>query len=463
MKSRVLTAFLLLLTIALFPAIAARVHADTSWAVSAWVHDGWNGNALSGAWVEFHYPNSSQYEGWYTDVQGHIAFDSFTTTGSNVTYMARSDGYANATGSFLQIDGGATVTINMYPSGSSSGNWSLTSADGIWDEWNRTSWHVWNQNDQQYGNMTYQRFINDFQGYHTTINFTDFTMGKGAWWWLDSEKRFYFALQLQGSSNFCLRFWVRFSEGTNTWGILRDRMVWAGAYANFSDHSGVYYAGLEYENIFNQPVNAKGTYFDTWNGMSNYLDLYVWKGSNNTVKYQINMVKASESLPVRLVSGQFDNIPATWFNTVGVSEYFKHEGLGSIRGGMTDSFDTSGFNGEATDKRSIDFWSQLTHDFYSIASSVLPKWLTDYISQFASWGGYILGFLSIVWGIITSVAPYLPFILLFWLLDAALTSVNQGSFTPLGICIMTIYDWGTQLIHVLVAIGNAIYSFIKFW
>ncbi|MCJ7767837.1 hypothetical protein MUP79_05565, partial [Candidatus Bathyarchaeota archaeon] len=137
--------------------------------------------------------------------------------------------------------------------------------------------------------------------------------------------------------------------------------------------------------------------------------------------------------------------------------------LGSIRGGMVDEFTSSGFSGETTDNRGIGFWQQLSHDLFSTVSSILPSWLTDYISQFASWGGYILGFLSIVWGIITSVAPYLPFILLFWILDAALTSVNQGSFTPLGTCIMTMYDWGTQLIGVLVAIGNAIYSFIKFW
>lgn len=455
MKSRVLTAFFFLVAIALLLPIV-RVQATTNWDATIHVSDAWSGEHLNH--IAHTIVDGLDHEvGEYPWSDGYSIYLALGPDGSNHTLEIYAVGYANYSGGFTMANQQYDAYYTLYPEGIST-DWNLTSAEGVWDEWNRTSWHVWNQEDQQYGNMTYQRFINDFSGYHATINFSDFTMGKGAWWWLDSEKRFYFALQLQGSANFCLRFWVRFSEGTNTFGILRDRMVWAGAYANFSEH-----ANIAYENIFNQPTNAEGTYFDTWTGMSNYLDFYVWKVDNNSVSYQINMVKSSESLPVKLAAGSVGGISSAWFTTVRVYEFFKHEGLGSIRGGMVDEFTSSGFSGETTDKRSIGFWQQLSHDLFSIASSVLPSWLTDYISQFASWGGYILGFLSIVWGIIMSVAPYLPFILLFWVLDAALTSVNQGSFTPLGTCIMTIYDWGTQLIHVLVAIGNAIYSFIKFW
>ena len=53
-------------------------------------------------------------------------------------------------------------------------------------------------------------------------------------------------------------------------------------------------------------------------------------------------------------------------------------------------------------------------------------------------------------------------VLLFWLLNIGFTSANEGSFTPVGVAVQTLYSCGTQIVQMLLPIRSAVDNFIKF-
>ena len=59
--------------------------------------------------------------------------------------------------------------------------------------------------------------------------------------------------------------------------------------------------------------------------------------------------------------------------------------------------------------------------------------------------------------------PYAPLLLLFWIVDAGITSVATGSFSPIGVCVATIWSVMSQLVNAIVSIAQTIYDFIHFW
>jgi len=68
-----------------------------------------------------------------------------------------------------------------------------------------------------------------------------------------------------------------------------------------------------------------------------------------------------------------------------------------------------------------------------------------------------------LWGLFLAVLPMAPLLLVFWVVDAGVTSVHQGSFEPIGNVATTVFGLVSGLVSTVVGIGEAIWNFIHFW
>jgi len=96
-------------------------------------------------------------------------------------------------------------------------------------------------------------------------------------------------------------------------------------------------------------------------------------------------------------------------------------------------------------------------------SLLFPNWLLDFFGQMGSWFSAFSGIVAPLWVMVVPYLPFLPCFVAFWVLDAVALSVKQGSFTPLGRCFGTLFDYVGRGVHVMVGIFHAVYDFIHFW
>lgn len=94
---------------------------------------------------------------------------------------------------------------------------------------------------------------------------------------------------------------------------------------------------------------------------------------------------------------------------------------------------------------------------------VLPSWLRDTLGSFSSWFGWLAPILSAVFGVLVTVAPFLPLILIFYVVDAGVTSFSTGSIEPIGACFTSLYQLAALSINGMVSIAETVWSFIHFW
>jgi len=93
------------------------------------------------------------------------------------------------------------------------------------------------------------------------------------------------------------------------------------------------------------------------------------------------------------------------------------------------------------------------------AVASLPSWLRAYIDTLGKFAQGLTPMVGAIWGTVLTILPFLPLVLLFYVIDAGYASINAGSIQPMGVCVSTLYG----LVGVIVGIANTIYSFIKFW
>jgi hypothetical protein len=246
-------------------------------------------------------------------------------------------------------------------------------------------------------------------------------------------------------------------EHVTDWGGRFDNMwFYAGSNVNNSAFTADW---LEFwvAQYVRDPTDFNVNWRDTY-------DIYVSKLDSTTVLVEI--YKNGMDGATRMISNNYV-VNSNFWTSVDVTFKIWHEGKGYFRGGMTDEI----FTGAYTPGAPGSFLSPENNLVYNFIknllnsiSTVLPGWLQHWIQTFEAWWGWLFGLLTgIVMGIVKTAAPFLPFILIAWFLDAAYASVEKASFQPLGIFFMTAFNFVTTIIHTIVTIAQTIWSFIKFW
>ena len=445
MKTKILTGFL----VALFLLSAFLQISKANSIYVVYVYDSW-GAPIAGANVTFYFWNDPMHD---------------TTPILTIENVTDSNGQTSCTNSEY-VPNGLNVTKEGYVPYYQKGNildpvtditlwgnwtttdWTETAIAGQWRSANRTEWQA--TLSQEDGVMNWTRYVVNFTGYHAQINFTQFRMERKEWWWMFSDKDFFWCLEINGSAHSNVIIQFTFHEITNTWGLIKDKFLNSKVAAN--DTSSYYGPG--------NPQN----YWEDYNLLSqlNYVDLYVWRDGNNM---RVVATYVKDPTPILLENYTFALSPDFW-QYAKLSLYFKHTGYGYFTGGMNDvTYFDSSYSPSLyiTTGRGYDFWGQIVHDLSSIGNTILPKWLLDWVGQITSWGSWLLGIMATFFSFAVTVVPMIPMIVGFYVLDAGIRSVHEGSFEPIGYVLQSIYGFVTQIIGVLVAIAQTIYDFIHFW
>jgi len=95
--------------------------------------------------------------------------------------------------------------------------------------------------------------------------------------------------------------------------------------------------------------------------------------------------------------------------------------------------------------------------------SLLPESVRNIITQTSGWLSTLGTILVALWSVLLAILPMAPLLLVFWVVDAGVTSVHQGSFEPIGNVATTVFGLVSGLVSTVVGIGSAIWNFIHFW
>lgn len=70
---------------------------------------------------------------------------------------------------------------------------------------------------------------------------------------------------------------------------------------------------------------------------------------------------------------------------------------------------------------------------------------------------------GIIWSFVNTGLPFLPLILVFWVLDAIITSVTTGNLQPIGNVFLSIYDFIRGVVQTIANIVSTIWDYVTFW
>ncbi len=91
------------------------------------------------------------------------------------------------------------------------------------------------------------------------------------------------------------------------------------------------------------------------------------------------------------------------------------------------------------------------------------NWITDLYNFLSGGVAFLMGGIQLVGAFMGQFIPILPFMFLFWCIDAAVSSVMAGSIKPIGNLVMTIWEFCLKLWDTIIHLGELIWDAITFW
>lgn len=124
----------------------------------------------------------------------------------------------------------------------------------------------------------------------------------------------------------------------------------------------------------------------------------------------------------------------------------------------------SDFTGKADFTISLDVGEQLTNtlnlnDYHESRNNANKD---DFWTQLTGLISFVSDLVAMAVGVISGLMPLFGFIVIFYLLDALLTSVQQTSFTPIGKAFMYIFDVLMRVWEAIMGFFQAVADFIPF-
>jgi len=327
-------------------------------------------------------------------------------------------------------------------------DWVNVSTSGDWDVIERTTFKT--PSGQYFGDAIYQIQVENFTGYHASIYLNKFETWKLAWWHWDSYKNFMVRINFTGSNwNASIR--IDYSATIVSWFALYDTDVDANAWLNGSISYS--WGGVSRPNVYFYP-----------NG---WVEVYFSITENQTINYGVYEYQAGSN-PILLVHysnnvlGDF-NISKTMDNVTITLEY-KHENVGIVDGWLEDTI----YQGESVEyPTNVRVLPNAIQDFFSsliqTVNKILPQWLKDSLATIWGFFSFVGSIFMLVLNIVGLIMPHIGFIILFWILDAIITSVNEGNLQPIGNVFTSIFEIGRGIYQTIANIIEAIWNVIHFW
>jgi len=75
------------------------------------------------------------------------------------------------------------------------------------------------------------------------------------------------------------------------------------------------------------------------------------------------------------------------------------------------------------------------------------------IAGFVGWFGWLLPLVSVFGTLVVALAPFAGVVVVLWGIGAFAASVDQGSFTPVGVFAMQIWNLAAGVVSVLVGVA----------
>jgi len=317
--------------------------------------------------------------------------------------------------------------------------WSLISKSGEWDICERTEWAKFNAVSNE-GEATWSIDVDDFNGYYGVLNFTDLYVYREWWHFWDAQHfdiEFKFQSRTSGDS---ATVSLNFKDYQTFWGAAYDRKV--NIWLQIND---------QYENFGEYPYSLNPEYFEIYftpNASSVVLGVFLYQEKSN-IPVKCNLESVGSAL-------NFENITITI--------YVHHYGVGYFHGYLKDNICSSPpeLPSEYRKLKETIGLGDFVDTIIGIAGQV-PKSIMNIINIIKDYGEWFLSGLFIFGNIVVQFFPLLPYICLFWFLDAIITSIQEGNLQPLGNAVMTIYNIVRGIVEAIATIAETVWNIIKFW
>lgn len=324
------------------------------------------------------------------------------------------------------------------------GGWSTDSISGNWIVADR---HVFRAGDGDGEAVFSNLAVANFSGYSVCLNFSQFK-NHAAWFDLfQVEKTCKFFWNVSG-----IYVDLEFGDVHNLGGLLDNYWVYFASSQNRSDF------GVSW---WDWGSTKQGR--DHWDFVNDVFYVYVVLVNSTAVRVSEWKDKGVLHGGMTQLCSSVYEVASNWSASVDISLNVHDSGNGVFFCNFGDSVggasEPSSFDVVTPDNPLWNFFSNLNGLF----GHVLPKWMTDFIGSLSGWFGWLQPVLGALWGALLMVLPFLPFLLLMYVVDAGVASFSQGSFQPIGAVFTSLYQLGSQAIGALVSIVSAVWSFIKFW
>lgn len=321
------------------------------------------------------------------------------------------------------------------------------------DEFSLTHWKdSGNHND----GMGYDMDLNgqstgvNLTGYLVKVNFQDLLAYKLQWWWFVTEKTLiftYFFYSFSSYESICVYAYV--SYYLTGFGVLHWFDFRAGC-AKGAD-------------ILDEPVyNMTSDLYDLVGGFFLVQLRKVGGFAEITVA---NQHAGSDILT--LVCQTNCSVSSNFWESVQSTTEVVHRGTGTFEATQFQRTVTNNganlvYLGGNTDFRDVGLGSFFDM-LIGIYDVVIPQSVRDYLNTFSGWFDWLRPIFDLLSGLVLALMPLAPFLLVMYGLDVFCSSVDQGSFTPVGEFVMLLWSVVSGLVGALVGIVSTIWDFIHVW
>ena len=331
--------------------------------------------------------------------------------------------------------------------GSVFADWSQDYQTGDWNICERTHWKKLDAVSS--GEAGWHNTVNDFTGYRATINVTEIYTRRREWWHESATEAvsvFFNFTDASGVSWFYIKVYMY--DYQKMWGGQWGKDVWGFCEANASD----------YEHIHKfQHSDDLAHYPD------GYVEVLLYKEADG-VRIKVFNYNVHYQRPQQLTS-YYWGVNASWFDEVILTIDVVHEGSGRFDMKLADEIHTTVWTPDIPEKRPPQeqlFWG-FAEGLRQVLADVLPDWMWDWIGTITAWGNWFWENAGNFFSILKTVIPYLPLIIVFYVLDVGISAVMTGNFKLMGQMVFSFWQVFSGTVQVIISALHTIYSFIHFW
>jgi len=324
---------------------------------------------------------------------------------------------------------------------------------GSWEICERTHWKEnlestigfaeWDNNTET---------ITNFTGYYATVRFTELNVGATGWGWWENYAVLQFSLWLNftgvGGDKIVLN--LDFKRRIDLWGAIGGMGVLSCVRENLP-YWGTEAGTLNYE-------------YDPLFSFAGYTEVFFYRDGGNLTVAVYNYYSLLEN-PTKLTVASFA-VGEAWFTDVSFNVAVRHQGFHPHNfEGFLENEDFNYTLGELPTPKEL---GESVIDLFvrGLINTVeaIPQWLRSMLDMVYGWLKYLTDLSAgMLFTIVSAVIPFLPYILVFYVVDAGVTSITSGSFQPIGIAFLNLYGFAVSIISGIIGAIQTIYDFIHFW